>query len=104
MANTNAAGVTLPTSLTINADLYIDPNSIVHGGNATTITILGNLTNNGTLDGSTSTFSFGGNPVSMNGVGTTSYNHLTIASGSDVTLEAKAADSLWPEIVLTGRC
>ena len=86
VANTNAAGVTLPTSLTINADLYIDPNSIVHGGNATTITILGNLTNNGTLDGSTSTFSFGGNPVSMNGVGTTSYNHLTIASGSDVTL------------------
>jgi fibronectin-binding autotransporter adhesin len=86
ITNTNAAGVTIPSAITINQDMYVAPNSILNLGAGNVISLLGNLTNNGTITGGTSTFSFGGNPVSIEGTGTTSFFNLTIASGADITL------------------
>jgi len=84
ITNTNGVGVTLPTC-TIDQDLYVAVGSTLNGG-ANTISVVGNLTNNGAINGGTSTFNFSGNPVSHNGAGISDFHHLTVSTGSDITL------------------
>lgn len=86
ITNTNAAGITPQASWTIGQDILIGPNATFNGGTALSHTIVGNLTNNGTLSGGTSTIAFSGVPASMNGVGSTTFNNLTIATGADISL------------------
>ncbi len=86
VSNTNAAGVSPPTSWAIAQDLNIGIGSIFNAGTALSHLISGNMTNNGTLNGGTSTVTFDGSPQYINGLGTTNFNNLTIATGANIIL------------------
>lgn len=86
ITNTNVAGITPPTDWTIGQDLYIGPGSEFKCGASLTHTITESIINNGTLSGGTSTIIFDGASSSVEGVGTTNFNNLTIATGGDLTL------------------
>lgn len=86
ITNTNSATVTAPNNWTIGQDMLIQSGATFNGGIATSHTISGNLTNNGTLIGNTSTITFTGSPAYIDGVGSATYNNLTIATGADLTL------------------
>jgi hypothetical protein len=86
VTNTNAAGVTPPNNWTIGQDLYVGPGAIFNSGTALSHTFASNVTNNGTLNGGTSTITFTGGAALIDGIGTGSYNNLTIATGADLTL------------------
>lgn len=86
ITNTNAAGVTPSTDWAITQDLYIGTGAEFKGGTALTHTITANLVNNGTLSGGTSTIIFDGTASSIEGLGTTNFNNLTIPTGADLTL------------------
>lgn len=62
--------------------------------------ISGTLINNGTLNGQTSTIRFNGNPVEINGLGTSSFNNLTIESTADLTLNTSI--SIGKNLVIDG--
>jgi hypothetical protein len=86
ITNTNVTGVTPSTDWVINQDLYIAAGAEFKGGTGLNHTITENLTNNGTLSGGTSTITFNGAASSIEGLGTTTFNNLTIETGADLTL------------------
>ncbi|MEP7168904.1 MAG: T9SS type A sorting domain-containing protein, partial [Bacteroidota bacterium] len=86
VTNSDAAGITPPNGWIIADQLYIGPGATFKGGTALSHTLASDLTNNGTLDGGTSAITFTGNPVAINGLGTSTFYNLTIASGADVSL------------------
>lgn len=86
VTNTNAAGVTAPSSWTVNGELFIAVNSTFHCGTGFTHNLQDNITNNGTLDGQTSTVNMNGTGATVNGLGTTSFYNLVIPAVADVTL------------------
>ncbi len=86
ITNTNAAGVTPPTSWTISDELSIGSGAKFYGGTATSHLISGSFLNNGTFDGQTSTVRFDGNPAEINGIGSSTFYNLKIESTADITL------------------
>lgn len=86
ITNTNAAGITPSTDWTISQELFIGTGAEFKGGTSLNHTITGNLVNNGTLTGGTSTITFDGVGSSIEGIGTTNFNNLTISTGADLTL------------------
>lgn len=86
ISNTNASGVNFPVPTSIAQNLNIGIGAILNGGTTLNHLISGTLTNNGTLNGQTSTISFDGSPQYLNGLGTTNFYNLTIASGANIGL------------------
>jgi len=86
ITNTNIFGITPPNNWVIDNELFVETNAIFNAGAATSHTLVGEITNNGIINGNTSTISLIGNPISIKGIGLTSFNNITIASVADVTL------------------
>jgi hypothetical protein len=89
--NTNAAGLTAPVGMNVGQDFFIGPGALFDAGLGLIHTITGNMTNNGTLTGSSSNMTFNGAPVSLNGLGSSTFSTLTIGTGADVTLNQPIA-------------
>ena len=86
ITNTNTVGITPPSNWVVQNDLLVISGATLNLGTALSHTIGGDLTNNGTINGNTSTTTFTGNPVTINGIGSTNFNNITIATASDVSL------------------
>jgi fibronectin-binding autotransporter adhesin len=83
ISNTNANGITPPSGWTITGDFAIRSNAIFNAGSFTH-TVGGNIESNGTLNGGTSTFIMTLNGGSISGSAGTTFNNLTLASGSNI--------------------
>ncbi len=86
ITNTNTIGITPPSNWVIQNDLFVASSATLNLGTALSHTIGGVLTNNGTINGNTSTTTFTGNPITINGIGSTNFNNINIATASDVSL------------------
>ncbi len=85
ISNSNASGVTLQSSWTINGNMTVMTGSTFNGGTALALTINGTLDCNGTLDGGTSTITLNGTTEEILGTGDIAFYNLIIASASTIT-------------------
>ena len=79
ITNTSAGGVTPLSDWTVTGDLYIAQGSTLNGGSGLVLTVSGDWTNNGTFSGGASTVVLNGTDGTINGIGLTMFDNLTIA-------------------------
>ena len=82
ISNSDASGITAPSSWVINNDLQISSGAIFNAGTSTAHTIGENLVNNGTLNGQTSEIEFVGDTVSIDGVGANNFEDIKVNSAT----------------------
>ena len=90
ISNSHANGITPVNDWTLSNDLQIAAGATLNGGSGLTHTISEDWINNGTLDGETSTFIFDSSTGldEFSGTGTSVFNNLTFASGTDMDVRA----------------
>ena len=81
ITNTGAGGVTPLSDWTVTGDLFIAEGSTLNGGSGLVLTVSGDWTNNGTFSGGTSTVVLNGPDGTINGIGSTTFDNLTITGG-----------------------
>ncbi len=85
ISNTNAAGISFPTSWTINGNLSTLIGTTLSLGTAFSHTLNGTLNCAGTLDGGTSTLTMNGTTEFIQGTGDISLYNFTVAAASTIT-------------------
>jgi fibronectin-binding autotransporter adhesin len=90
VTNTNAAGVTLVSSMNIAQNMFIGSGATLHDGAGLSHNVNGTWTNNGTFDGGTSTITFGSatGVDEIVGGGINNFHHIVFPAGSSNTVVA----------------
>lgn len=90
ITNTNAAGITASSDWTLASRLFVGPGATLYGGTGHTTTLHGNINVTGTFDGGTSTVIMV-DTAAINGIGSLTFNNLTIASMDSLLTEINVA-------------
>lgn len=93
IANTNAAGVTIPSGWTVNDDLTINSNAICNIGGSS-ISVAGDIESDGTLNGAASTLTMSAAAGQISGSSGTTFNNLTITGGITANSDFQVAGNL----------